>query len=42
MEFCLELMSVIRPNIVDPEWKKFYNIIYNVNGVGLSVSVIDF
>ena len=41
MEFRLELMPVIRSNIVYPERKKFNHIIYKVNGVGLGVSVLS-
>ena len=42
MEFRLELMPVIRPNVGIPEWKEFNHLIYKVNGVGLGVSVVDF
>ena len=42
MEFCLELMSVIRPNIVYPKGKKFNHIVYKVNGVGLGMPDVDF
>ena len=42
MEFRLELIPVIRPNVVNPEWKEFNHIIYKVNGVRMGLFVVDF
>ena len=42
VEFCLEFMAVIRPDLADPKWELLNNVVHEVYGVGLHVLFIDF
>jgi len=41
MEFCLELMSIIRSDFLYPEWEPFYDVINEVDCICLSMFFID-
>ena len=42
MELGLEFMAVVGPDLPDPEWELFDNVIDKVDGVSLSVTLVDF
>ena len=42
VEFCLEFMAVISPDLADPKWELLDNVVHEVYGVGLRVLFIDF
>ncbi len=42
VEFCLEFMTIISPDLADPKWELLDNMVHKVNGVGLRVLFIDF
>jgi len=37
MEFRLEFMTIIRSNCADTEWELFYDVIDEVDSIGLSM-----
>ena len=42
MELALELVTVVSPNFSNAEWKFFYDVVDEVDGVCLRVFLIDF
>ena len=42
MEFCLELMAIVRPDFSDAEWEFFNDMINEVDRVGLGVFLVNF
>ena len=41
VKFGLEFVPVISPHFVDSEWEAFNDIIYEIDGIGLGMFVVD-